>query len=860
MISTNNRYKIYKNKYVFITSYVIFISCMPMLGHSKEYHFDTSFLGEIGNNIDVAQFENENSTPEGEYLVDIYVNSDFYKTKLIKFVKNKQNKVVPELTKLDFINFGVNAESLPVFKSTGNDINLLELQKYIPDATENFDIKKLRLDINIPQAYMDIKALRSTNRELWDQGIPAMVLNYTLNASNLKSKTSGFSDTKNNNLFFSAFGGFNFDAWRLRGTMNYIYNRTKSEFGVTTQKDLSWNNIRLERDIQKINSELSIGEVSTNSVIFDQFEYRGLLLQSNDSMLPAEERNFAPVISGVANSNAQITITQNGTVIYQTSVAPGPYKITDIYSTNSVGDLVVTVKEADGKTYITTYPYSSLPMMLREGKKIYSASVGKYRNGGYTSDAKSPLFAMASLSAGLINNITLYGGLLGSNNYRSLGVGIGLSLGAFGALSLDGTYANASLSHNRRADGGSFRAKYSKSLLESGTTIDLTTYRYSTSNFYSFTDANTDDYSLNEGWSPWFKERRKSSWQTSITQTLGNLGVIRISGRRDDYWGSSRIVNTLDLGFSSSVGRIGYNLNYSINHYEKTKTDWPTNHQFSVNVSVPFNAFDNDKFNLSSISYGYSQNNRGDISNQASVNGNLDANNGSWYTSFQHDNNGKGTGLNLGASYNSGYGNSSLGYYTSSDNKMVMGSFNGGVVAHRGGILFSDTLSDAIAIVSTPDAKGISVGVSKTKTNSSGYAIYPSLQSYQRNSITLDPLSFANGIDIENNSTNVYPTKGAVVLAKFKTKVGYQAILTLKNNKKSIPFGASAILVGDDTNISILDENSTVYMSGLPKKGTLKVVWGNKPDQTCNAPFSINDNDANSGSDINIVYKTLVCN
>ncbi|SUC40391.1 fimbrial outer membrane usher protein [Proteus mirabilis] len=68
-------------------------------------------------------------------------------------------------------------------------------------------------------------------------------------------------------------------------------------------------------------------------------------------MLPDSMRGFAPTIKGIANSNAIVTVKQNGFVIYQISVPPGAFEIKDLYATSSSGNLDVTIKENNGKNY-----------------------------------------------------------------------------------------------------------------------------------------------------------------------------------------------------------------------------------------------------------------------------------------------------------------------------------------------------------------------------------------------------------------------------------------------------------------------------------------------------------------------------
>lgn len=56
--------------------------------------------------------------------------------------------------------------------------------------------------------------------------------------------------------------------------------------------------------------------------MLESVPYRGIKLASDESMLPQSQRGFAPVVRGIAQSNAMVTIRQNNSVIYQTSVPP----------------------------------------------------------------------------------------------------------------------------------------------------------------------------------------------------------------------------------------------------------------------------------------------------------------------------------------------------------------------------------------------------------------------------------------------------------------------------------------------------------------------------------------------------------
>lgn len=58
--------------------------------------------------------------------------------------------------------------------------------------------------------------------------------------------------------------------------------------------------------------------------------------------------SFAPIIYGVANTNAKVTITQGGYKIYETTVPPGAFVIDDLSLLGYGSDFIVTIEEFDG--------------------------------------------------------------------------------------------------------------------------------------------------------------------------------------------------------------------------------------------------------------------------------------------------------------------------------------------------------------------------------------------------------------------------------------------------------------------------------------------------------------------------------
>ncbi|SQB21896.1 fimbrial usher protein [Citrobacter koseri] len=120
-----------------------------------------------------------------------------------------------------------------------------------------------------------------------------------------------------------------------------------------------------------------MGDSYSSNDLFDSLRFRGVSMGTDMRMLPDSQQGFSPIVRGVAQSNALVKISQNGQVIYQKNVSPGPFEIADILPTGSGGDLNVEVIEADGRTSSFIVPFSSVPNMLQEGiGKIWSVAGG----------------------------------------------------------------------------------------------------------------------------------------------------------------------------------------------------------------------------------------------------------------------------------------------------------------------------------------------------------------------------------------------------------------------------------------------------------------------------------------------------
>jgi len=117
--------------------------------------------------------------------------------------------------------------------------------------------------------------------------------------------------------------------------------------------------------------------------------------------------------------------------------------------------------------------------------------------------------------------------------------------------------------------------------------------------------------------------------------------------------------------------------------------------------------------------------------------------------------------------------------------------------------------------------------------------------------------SLNNKVDLDTASVSVVPTRGAIVRARFDTRVGYRVLMTLQQaNGNAVPFGATATLMESKKEVSsIVGEDGQLYISGMPDKGDLQVSWGKAQAQQCRVTFTLPPQQDNIG----VVIASATC-
>ncbi|ENA0610256.1 fimbrial biogenesis outer membrane usher protein [Enterobacter bugandensis] len=784
-----------------------------------------------GVKADLSAYEAGSQAP-GTYHVDVVLDDQLVETRDIEFKASGSGDdllLLPCLSVEQLKGWGVKTEQFPALQAGNSRCANLSA---IPEASTDFRFSTQRLVISLPQAAISAQARGYVPPEMWDEGITAALLNYSLSGANNQGKGNA---QNSNSQYANLRPGVNIGPWRLRN-----YTTWNRDSGGSDKWDTVYT--YAQRAIIPLKAQLTAGDSSAPSDVFDSIPFRGAQLASDDDMLPDSLKGYAPAVRGIARTNAQVMIRQNGYVIYQSYVAPGAFEITDMYPTGGAGDLNVIVKEADGSEQHFTVPFASLPVLQREGRLKYAVTGGQYRS--YNSSVDKTPFGQMTGIYGLAKGFTLYGGFQESSKYQSLAAGIGKNMGGLGAFSTDVTQAWSSPDGIDKSSGQSWRIRYSKNFVDTGTNFAMAGYRYSTSGYYGMQEV-LDSY----GNSSALEDRRRNRMELTLSQSLGqSVGSLTLSAVREDYWTSGKTMESYSAGYNNSWRAISYGLTYtySKNGNSGSNGSGPTydkDQQLAFNISVPL-----DKFlpqTWANYSLNTSKNNG--TTHSVGINGMALENNAlNWNVQQGYGTNDVGYTGNLNGDYKGTYGEVTAGYAYDKHSDRLNYGLQGGIVAHADGITLSQPLGETNVLVKAPGARGVSVqNQTGAKTDWRGYTAVSNVMPYHKNDMALMTETLPDDVELELTTRTVVPTRGAVVRADYVANVGARILMTLTQaSGKSVPFGAMVSNDAKSTNSAIVGEGGQVYLTGLSERGTLNVKWGDDNTQHCNVIYSLPGSDA----------------
>ncbi|MFJ2364012.1 fimbria/pilus outer membrane usher protein [Pseudomonas sp. NPDC087697] len=808
------------------------------------YLFDDNMMFGGGS---LSRFNRLNAIEPGQYKVDLFINGRFVERVDLRFVDQGKGNVQPCLSSQLLEQAGVLKEAI---KSPGDD-SCMVLAKAVEGAATAFDFSLLRLDLNIPQSLMLRYPRGYVAPENLEGGDTIGFVNYS--ASQYHVTRSGDYANSSDSSYMALNSGLNIGLWRLRQQGNLRYD---------TDNGSHWNTTRsyVQRALPVIKGEMTLGQGFTSGRFFSGLSYTGVEIASDDRMLPESVRGYAPAVRGIAKTNAQVIVRQNGKDIYQANVAPGPFEITDLYSTSYNGDLKVLVTEADGTVSTFTVPFSAVPESLRPGNSRYSVAVGKSRDIG-----DSDPFTEMTYQRGLTNSITANSGLRLAEGYQSMVIG-GVYSNVLGAFGLDTTYSRADMPSEGQLDGWMARLSYSRTFQPTNTTLSIAGYRYSTEGYRDLGDVLGVRESIRSG-ETWQSSSylQRSRFEVSINQSLQAYGTVFLSGSTQDYRNGRERDSQLQFGYANSLrNNVSFNLSVARqttgSYLNRTSgSSYDDQSQNALQTGYTNNSRTNgssETVTLLSVSFPLGSPARGNapyLSSSVSHS----ATSGNAYQTSLSGTQGKDQSLSYGVDFsrddyqkqNTWSGNLqkrlpnasvSASASKGQDYWQASGSARGALAVHSGGVTFGPYLSDTFALVEAKGANGATVMNSMgAKIDNNGYALVPSLTPYRYNTVALNPEGMNEKAELDEGQRRVAPYAGAAVKVDFKTRAGNAILLkAVRANGQAVPMGAD-VLDDNASVIGMVGQGSQAYLRTDKLKGTLTVRWGDAKADSCEMRFDL---------------------
>ncbi|MHA6205580.1 fimbria/pilus outer membrane usher protein [Dyella soli] len=826
---------------------------------APDYHFDDDLLlGSHFGGGQVSRFDRADQVDPGRYSVDVFVNGAIIRRMPVEFrALEKSGRVVPCLSDRFLVEDArIKPESLAAAASDGprpdahapdDQPRCMPLDARVAGSTYKLDMASLRLDLSIPQSLMESRPRGYVSPAEWDAGSSMLYLNY--NASYYRSTMTGPSSAPSDYAYVGVDAGFNLGRWQLRQQGSYHYSNYAGH------SDSGYDAVRTyaQRALPDWRSELTVGDSFTAGNLFSSMAYRGVSLSTDDRMLPDSMRGYAPQVRGVAATNARVVVSQNGHVIYETTVAPGPFAINDIGGASSQGDLDVSVIGDNGQVSTFTVPFAAVPTSMRPGQSRYSATVGQARYYGDGHD----VFGDFTYQRGISNRVTANAGLRLASGYAAILAG-GVLTDQVGAFGLNVTASSATAEENQHKQGWRMEGSYSRTFQPTDTTLSLAGYRYSTSGFRDLPDVLGMRAAAGKG-TAWHSTtyHQRNQFTVAVNQSMGRYGNVYVSGSTADYYDGSSRDTQMQFGYSNTWHGISYNLSYNkqrSTHYNAPLYDDGQVPSYITHVVNRTIVNDNLVMLSASVPLGSSRNapdfsgfasrrsgdDHGDAY-QAGMSGTLGESRTLSY-SLNASRDARGQTTDWGGTVQQQWPSVSLGAsYSQGDNyRTASASARGAVVAHSGGVTFGPYLGDTFALIEAKGASGAQVrGGQGARVDRFGYALVPSLTPYRYNPVGLDSTGIDNQAELVDSERQVAPYAGAAVKVTFKTLAGHALLIKAwQGDGSPLPLGA---LVRDHqgATVGVVGQGGQLYARAAGSKGQLTVQWGDTPDKTCRLPYDL---------------------
>lgn len=568
---------------------------------------------------------------------------------------------------------------------------------------------------------------------------------------------------------------------------------------------------------------LQAGQINLYNPVLAGAQITGVQVLNEQAL---QSQSQGAVIEGIANSQAQIEVRQNGALIHSTVVPAGPFALNNVRRLNTRSDVEVTIKEADGSERSFTVPAAMLGIGLPAPG--YSLASGQLRDTDDTS-GEAPWVISGGWSGALNSQALLSAGLIGAADYRAAGVSLGLLPSPF--TQVQATLGATDASARQASRGLQADLSVSQRLNDQWTLNAGSSYR--TLGYRELEDAVFNDTYDNN------KSRYRDQQSAALSWSHPWLG---------GFSGGLSRVNTFDgQGSSRAIASWGTNIGtVSVSATAEWQVSGANRNDDSVylNLSIPLGENRRARTWVRSAGGEY----RSGVGMSERVNDQI-----GYRVSVEHDTRDRQVQTTAGVSLLPRYTQLDFNYTRTDDERSsYQGSARGAAVLHSGGVTLSPyPVSDTFALLSVGDMAAIKVSTPSGPvwTDWQGQAVISQVSAYGRSPVEVDPKTLPRNIDITNGVAMISAGRGAVDNVQFGLKLTRRALLKATTaDGAPLPRGAS-VTTEDGEFLTLVQDGGLVF---VPNALDQRALWISAPGlERCALDFQLP-----ADADLNAYYET----
>lgn len=589
----------------------------------------------------------------------------------------------------------------------------------------------------------------------------------------------------------------------------------------------------------------SAGDVINGGLVWSRpIRIAGLQAQSNFTLRPDLITTPLPTLVGSAAVPSTVDVYVNNIKTFSQEVGAGPFSVDNVPLISGAGKVELVVEDAAGHVTKSTTPFYSSASLLAPGLSSWSLEGGLPRlSYGSTSDGYvgSPL-ASATLRHGIFDGITAEAHAEGGAGVANIGVGAAFKTGTIGvaAAAVSASKEGASnglqayLSYETRLFGVDIAASSQRTF---GPYDDLAS---ATARLQTVGASALQNLNGLSAYLPFTALPTSNSFAygTGIySSARAPIALDRITFGRQIPFDTNASLSTSFIHLHDAAGNLSdivtgtYSRSMPNNAsiFATVFRDFGTNRSTGVfaGFSIPLGE-------STSISAGASRGQGGTIATvDAARSLGLEVGSYGWRV---RDSQGASSYKDASASYRSGYGTVTAGVSQYGSSTAGSLDLRGSVTTMDGGVFLSNWIDDSFAVVSTgaPGVEVLNENRAVGVTDANGRLLIPTLRSYQKNKITLDPTNLPVDAEIGTTREIVAPADRSGVLVKFdvRREAASALVIFVKPDGSFIPAGAEGRIA--DGSEFVVGYDGQAFIKQLTDTNLATIEYDG---QSCQASF-----------------------